>query len=189
MASVDDAVNAPSPLTYLIGAGVAVAVLAFRWSRKGVARPLNVATLWIVPAIMILAACGSIAAVVAVARVPMGIAEVGLVAACLAAGSMLGWWRGRFTEIAVDPASRRVTTATSAMSIAVIGGLIVVRMILKMVLFNAAAPRSPHGALLNVYFLMFGVGVLAAARVEMWLRARRLVAATPAMAPDAPQPS
>ena len=162
-------------LPYVIGA-VVVALVLFRVARSRVARPMNIDLLWITPAIMLaFGGVGSWAMLNFPHPANPGLKDFAIMAAVLLAGAAIGWWRGRFMRIEVHPETHQVMVQASVMAILVLVGLFAVRMGLRSVFLGDADPRSPAAALLNVDFILVAIGILSVARMEMWLRAKRLL--------------
>ncbi len=168
-------------ISYAISGVVIAIILYFRVVRGRTARPLNVNLMWITPVVFLAIFSGFIFLMLYGAYVgpqhvtPTG-QDIAIMAAVLVAGAAIGWWRGRFMKIEVDPATQKVMVQASGMAIAVLLGLLVIRMGLRFVFMGAADPMSHDGAILNVDFMLFAIGILVVARLEMWIRARRVVA-------------
>lgn len=158
-------------LSYVLPAIILLVVLAFRLRRLSRARPLKVERLWIVPALYCVIAGFTFARFP-----PAGWSWVYCLIA-LVVGATLGWQRGRMMHIAVDPVTHEVSQRASPAAMLFILGLIVVRSAAR----NAEALGGPalHIDVLLVTDLLiaFALGLLTMQRVEMFLRARRLIAA------------
>ncbi|HEX8669439.1 MAG TPA: CcdC protein domain-containing protein [Allosphingosinicella sp.] len=158
---------APHPwIGYAITAIVVAVVLAIRWRRAGVARPLHTGRLWIVPAIY-----GALTVFVFAATPPDGLGWL-VCAAGLAAGAGLGWQRGRMMHIEVDPQTRAVKARQSPAAILFILVLVLLRSALRAVLEQGGVLSL---ATLTDALVAFALGLLAVQRLEMYLRARRLI--------------
>jgi hypothetical protein len=108
------------------------------------------------------------------------IAIAGLIVV-LGLGGLAGWFRGRFTQISVDPDSHELTSKASPVALVLIAGLFVLRYGLRLYVEQDGAAGSPGrlnagAAALTDGLLLFSVGVVGVQRLEMWLRARRLLA-------------
>jgi len=141
-------------------------VMAFRLRRIGRERPLKIERLWIVPALYVV-----VAAVAYWAHPPVGLVWLWCLIA-LAAGVALGWQRGRMMRISVDPETHEVSQRASPAAMLLILVLILVR--------TGARELAPGMALdvmlLTDVLVAFALGLLATQRLEMWLRARKLLA-------------
>ncbi|MFL6856472.1 MAG: CcdC protein domain-containing protein [Allosphingosinicella sp.] len=167
--------GAPHPLIgYAIMAVILSLVLFFRVRRVNQARPLKVERLWVVPALY------ALIAVAAFAATPPDAAGWGMAAVAFALGAALGWQRGRMMKIEVDPETRGVTATQSPAAFLFIVVLIALRSGLR----EMAA--TGHGGLFHVspstitdLLVAFALGLLGVQRLEMYLRARRLIAEAP----------
>jgi membrane protein CcdC involved in cytochrome C biogenesis len=162
--------NAHPWIGYGIAAVVIVVVIAIRFRRAGVARPLKLGQLLIVPIVY-----GALATAMFVSAPPTGPGWL-LCAAALAAGAAAGWQRGRMIRIEVDPETGTLRATQSPFAILFILVLVLIRSGLR------AALQSGEGGVLNAatltdMLIAFALGLLAVQRIEMYLRARRLLAA------------
>lgn len=152
----------------MVGIGVAVAVILFRM-RNAKARPLSVVTMWIVPALLL-------AMMVGVTFVShLGTIDYLWVVLLFALGGALGWQRGRLMPIHVDPETGRPMVKTSPAALIFIVALMAVRFVGRSFLESHATDWHINPMLVSDCFLAFAVGLLGVARVEMFIRARRLV--------------
>jgi hypothetical protein len=164
--------GAPKPLvTYVIMAVMLVVVLGLRMRSVGRERPLKVGRLWIVPAIYL-----AVAATFFALTPPAQPLEWGLSLVALVVGAALGWQRGRLIHIAVDPATEEVRMKQSMTGFLFIVVLVALKMGMRSMpgfgkdgLFH----MSPQGLTDILVALM--LGLLGMQRVEMFLRARRLL--------------
>ncbi|RST30513.1 DUF1453 family protein [Sphingomonas ginkgonis] len=144
-------------------------VMALRLRSAGRERPLKLAMLWVVPLLYVLL-CG----VVLATAPPGGIGWL-LFAVALLMGGLLGWQRGRMMGIRVDEATGTVWQKSSPAAVFMLIAIVVLRRVAMQ-----AFPADPHagGAALMVTdaLLGFALGLLSLTRLEMGLRARRLLA-------------
>lgn len=150
---------------YLIPIVVIAIVFAFRARRMTRSRPLKLGQLWIVPALY------AMMVVSAFIRLPPNAAGWGAAVAGLAVGGALGWWRGKTIAIHVDPVTRTLSQRASPIGILILLGLVVTR---------SAAQMGGRAAHLDVTTLTDGLlplalGTFAMMRVEIYLRAKRLL--------------
>ncbi|WP_174297376.1 CcdC protein domain-containing protein [Sphingomonas bacterium] len=152
---------------YLIPIVVVAVVFAFRARRMTRSRPLKLGQLWIVPTIYLAMVAAAFAT-----NPPNG---AGWLAAAggLAIGCGLGWYRGKTIAIEVDPVTRTLSQKASPLGILVLLALVVVK---------SAAQAGGRAAHLDVGVLTDGalalaLGTFAVMRIEMLLRARRLLRA------------
>jgi membrane protein CcdC involved in cytochrome C biogenesis len=157
----------PHPwIGYAIAGAVVLVVLAIRLKRAGVARPLHVNRLWIIPAVY-----SALAVFVFVETPPEGIGWIAC-AVALVLGAAAGWWRGRMMHIEVDPKTRAVTARQSAAAVMIILLLVLARTVLRGALQTSGAVSL---ATATDALIAFALGLLTAQRLEMYLRARRLL--------------
>ena len=152
---------------------VVAAVLAFRFRRMAQQTRLQPGRLWIIPAIYAVLIAGMI-----LARPPSVMGWLAL-AAGLVLGSALGWWRGRFTQLEVHPEDGTLLMRQSPAAMILLLLVIFGRSALRVALGGAG---QDIGTLVTISdaFLGFAAGFLGAYRVELMLRAKRLLAAAPA---------
>ena len=166
------AAGEPNPMIrYAIMAIILSAVLLIRFRRMNQVRPLKVERLWIVPALYLV-----IAAVAFVTTPPDAAGWAWSVVAFLLGGA-LGWQRGRLMRIEVDRRSHEVTTAASPLAFLFIVVLIALRSGMREMAQNGVVGflrMSP--ATLTDILVAFALGLLSVQRLEMFLRARRLLA-------------
>jgi hypothetical protein len=157
----------PNPwIGYGIAALVVLVVLAIRLKRAGVARPLRIGRLWIIPTVY-----SALAVFVFVETPPEGIGWAAC-AVALALGAAAGWWRGRMIHIEVDPATRAVTARQSPAAVMIILLLVLARTALRGVIETSGAVSL---ATVTDALIAFALGLLAVQRLETYLRARRLL--------------
>ena len=156
----------PSWTSYAITIGIIVIVLALRMRRMGKMRPLNLGSLWIVPALYLV-----VAALMFVQLPPTGWVAIASVVALLI-GAAVGWQRGKMMHIQVDPETHALNQKASPAAMFFLIALIVVR----------AGARSIQGqqggvspAMLTDPLIAFALGMFTLTRLEMYLRAKRLL--------------
>jgi hypothetical protein len=159
-----------SLIGYAIMAVAIALVLALRLRRISRATPLKVERLWIIPVLYAV-----LAATMTATSPPQGFGWA-LCAASLAAGAALGWQRGRMMRIEVDPETHALSARASPWAVLFIVALVLLRSGLR------AAAQSGVGlhvsaATLTDGLVAFALGLLGMQRLEMYLRARRLLEA------------
>jgi hypothetical protein len=160
----------PNPVvSYVITAVVIVIVLALRLRGMNRDRPLKIDRLWIVPAIYAV-----IVTMILVEFPPTPIGWV-LCGVSLAVGAALGWQRGRMMRISVDPATQSLNQRASPAAILFIVVLIVVRMGARNLAQVSGSPFHLNALMLTDMLVSMALGLLAVQRLEMFLRARRLL--------------
>ena len=185
-------------LSYVLTAAVVVLVFGLRFWRMrrsaAVPRRLRLEYVWIMPAVMVLASGALL-----VQAPPSGLDWLWL-ALISAIGGGLGWLRGALIHIEVDRQTHLLNTRTSPAALIFLLVLFVVRYGARFLLTRAGPAVHAHLALITDGFVLFAAGLFALSRVEMWLRARRLLPEAKALgaigvisdgrpeAPGAPQP-
>ncbi|GAA4765404.1 hypothetical protein GCM10023219_07860 [Stakelama sediminis] len=168
----------PTPwISYVIMFAVIGVVLAFRMRRMSRMRPLRLEYLWVVPALY-----GAIAVLAFASHLPSPLGwSLSLVG--LAAGGAIGWQRGRMMHIHIDPETHALNQKASPAAILFIVALIVVREGARMLAESGSATSMHINALLVTDVLIaFALGMFALQRLEMFLRARRMLNAARARA-------
>ena len=155
---------------YLIPIAVFAVIFAFRWRRMSTARPLKLGQLWIVPALYAVVVAMSLAAA------PPKPAGWALFVVGVALGGVLGWYRGKTIAIHVDPDTGTLWQKASPLA-----------MLILLVLVGAKAAMRAGGSAAHIdvasatdALLGMALGTFAVMRVEMYLRATRLLAGTAA---------
>lgn len=156
----------PSLITYAIMAVVIVGIMALRMRGMSKMRPLKLGTLWIVPALYLV-----IAAVMFIQLPPVGSVAIASVAGLLI-GAAVGWQRGKMMHIHVDPETHALNQKASPAAMVFLILLIVIRNAGK-ALLGAESHVSP--AMLTDPLIAFALGMFALTRLEMYLRAKRLL--------------
>jgi membrane protein CcdC involved in cytochrome C biogenesis len=150
---------------YLIGFLVLAVVVTLRMRNMNRERPLKIEALWIVPGIYAL-----IAGFLYWRFPPQGMVIVWCLAGA-AVGALLGWQRGRMMRIVVDPETHEIKQKGSLAAMFFLLGLIAVRYIARI---EGAAWHIDVMAITDV-LIAVALGLLSAQRVEMYLRAKRLL--------------
>ncbi|HEY0412326.1 MAG TPA: CcdC protein domain-containing protein [Allosphingosinicella sp.] len=164
--------GAPNPMIgYIITAVVLIVVLAIRLRRINQSRPLKVERLWIVPAVY-----GVLTATVLLTAPPAR-AGWALCAVAFLLGGALGWQRGRLMKIEVDPETHAVTTRQSPAAFLFIIVLIALKSGMRTMVPVGSGGGIFHlsPATLTDILVAFALGLLGIQRLEMYLRARRLL--------------
>lgn len=143
-------------------------------------RRLRVEALWIMPAAMIAGAAFGLAA-----EPRPGLALAGGLALSLIVGGAVGWQRGRFTRIELDPSTHSFTSRASLAGMIFIAVLFLGRFALRAYIIQTA--RNPAVTVAATDALIaFAVGLVTVQRIEMWLRCRRMLAEARAQAQASP---
>jgi len=151
---------------YAITAAVIAVVLLLRVRNMRRARRLRLGTLWIVPAIVLALTIATLWNLP-----PHGVQFLWL-AVALAAGAALGWRRGMLMRITIDPETHRIDQQASPAAML----FILVILVLRQGLRYEGSALGMDVAFVTDLLLAFALGLIAATRAEMFLRARRLLA-------------
>ena len=153
-------------ISYAITIGIIVVIMALRMRRMGRMRPLKLETLWVVPVMYLV-----VAVLMFVQLPPTGWAAIACVVG-LAIGAAVGWQRGKMMHIHVDPATHALNQKASPAAMFFLIALIIVRTGARSLLGQGSGV-SP--AMLTDPLIAFALGMFTLQRVEMYLRARRLL--------------
>lgn len=153
-------------ISYVVTIGIVVMVMGFRMRRMGETRPLKLGGLWIVPALYLL-----VAALMFAQLPPTGGVAIASVVG-LAIGAAVGWQRGKMMHIHVDPETHALNQKASPTAMIFLVVLIVVRMGARNLLGQEGGV-SP--AMLTDPLIAFALGMFTLTRLEMYLRAKRLL--------------
>lgn len=149
---------------------VALAVgVRLLWRSKP--KRLRIERMWIVPS-LILAGVALSFAVQPPPHLGLFLAET----AALVVGSALGWWRGATTRITIDPETHDLTSQASMIGMALIGGVVLLRFGLRDLAWQHATAWRVTPIEIADVSLLFAAGLVCIQRLEMWLRARKLLA-------------
>jgi hypothetical protein len=157
-------------VSYAITAVIVVLVLALRLRGISKMRRLRLETLWIVPTIYL-----AFAVFMFVEHPPstMGWA---ISAAALVIGAVIGWQRGKLMQIHVDPETHQLNQRASPAAILFIFALIAIRTGARTMLTSGTGPGFHLSTmLLTDVLIALAVGLFATTRLEMYLRAKRLL--------------
>jgi hypothetical protein len=155
-------------VSYAIMIAVIVGVMALRMRGMSRMRPLKLSMLWIVPAMYL-----AVAVWMFILLPPVGWVAIAS-AAGLLIGAGLGWQRGKMMHIHVDPDTHALNQKASPAAMVFLILLIVVRNGGK-ALLGTESHVSP--AMLTDPLIAFALGMFALTRLEMYLRAKRLLEA------------
>ncbi|HEY5106655.1 MAG TPA: hypothetical protein VII73_07770 [Caulobacteraceae bacterium] len=159
----------PQSAGLIVGLIVALGIVLLRNSRP---RKLRIERLWIRPLIFMALMAGALAA----APPSPTALNIAILAMALVAGCALGWQRGRFMRIEVDPATHDLTSRASPLGMVFILVLIVGRMGLRSVLPRGGTVGELSALTLADALILLAAGMMVTQGLEMWLRARRLLA-------------
>ena len=164
-------------ISYAVTAVIIGIVLFFRMRRMNVARPLRLERLWILPAIYAV-----FASVVLVEFPPQGTAWLWC-ALALVLGGALGWQRGKLMRIEVDPETHALNHRPSPAAMLFIVALIAVRAGARQMAALSESTLHLNTLMLTDILLAMALGLLSAQRLEMYLRARKMLDAARGLRP------
>ena len=175
----------PQLMGLVVPLAIIVPILILRNSRP---RPLRIERLWIRPAVFI----AMMALALTASAPPIDVANIALLVVALAIGGGLGWMRGKSMHIHVHPETHELSARASPLGLVFIFGLLIVRFALRGAALEGGA--IVHRAIIAIAdaFVLLAVGMMVVQGLEMWLRARRLlaeaIAARAGQKPPAPPP-
>jgi hypothetical protein len=145
-------------------------VLALRVRSMSRERPLKLQTLWIVPVVYALVA-GSM--LFSLTPPPLG---WGLMLLGLAVGVAVGWHRGKLIRIERNAETGELRQKASPLAMVLLVALIVLKIGARAIFGETAAGYPSSSAmLLTDAFIGFALGLLSATRLELYLRAKRIL--------------
>jgi len=158
--------GSPTTISYVMYAAVFAVIMLLRIRRMRNSRPLRLETLWVIPAIFILAFAAS-----TWEYPPPTILGWVWLALGFAVGAAVGWQRGKLMRITVDPATHALNQQSSPAALLFIVALIVIRQGLRI----EAAEMGINVLKITGILMAFALGLISVARLEMYLRAKRLL--------------
>lgn len=162
----------PSLIQYAIPIAIFVVILALRMRAMSKMRPLRLGTLWIVPAIYLAITVLNVffRPPTFAFTLPTPIAWLAS-AIALIAGAAVGWQRGRMMQIHVDPETHALNQKGSPLAILFLLAIILVKALAQS---EGRALHFDVQMVTDVAFC-FGLGMFTLTRLEMYLRAKRLL--------------
>ena len=154
-------------MSYIIPAIIIGLVILLRFRSVGRARRLRLETLWIVPVLFVGITCA-----VLYQKPPTGLQWL-YMGLAMAIGAAIGWRRGALMQIQVDPETHALNQTASPLAMLMLVGLMVVR---KGLQFEAGS-LGFNALFVTDLLMVFALGLISATRLEMFLRARRLLKA------------
>ena len=158
-------------LTTLLPLVVLVLVVGLRLRSMNRERPLKLGTLWIVPVVYLALVAWMLFAL------PPSPGGWALVAIGIAIGAVIGWHRGKLIRIERDSETGALRQRASPLAMLLLVALIALKLGARAIFGETAAGHPGSGAmLLTDAFIGFALGLLTATRIELYVRARRLLA-------------
>ncbi|MBS0408696.1 MAG: DUF1453 family protein [Proteobacteria bacterium] len=158
-----------NPLSLFLPLAIAAVIILLRNSRP---RKLKIERLWLIPVIYL----GVLIAGLAAAPPPVSVVTIGVLVGGAVIGGLVGWQRGRFTRIEIDPATHEMTSRASVIGIAFIMAVLVARVGLRTALSQNVLGLALSPLVLADALLVLAVVMLTVQRLEIWLRASRMLA-------------
>ena len=154
---------------YVVGGLLFLVLMAWRLRRMSQTRPLKIEWLWVTPALLTALTVLSL-----IPQPPQGLGWVWL-AGGLVVGGALGWYRGKMMHISVDPETHALNTKASPAAMIFIVALIAIRIALRGVAMTEASTLHLSVAVITGAFMTFAIGLFGVQRLEMAIRATRLL--------------
>lgn len=146
-------------------------VLVVAQSLKG--QTLKVGKLWIVPTTLI------VLTAVALSQEPArSLPLLALDGSALTGGAALGWWRGQFTKIAIDPKTHALRSYTSPLGMMALLAVVAARMAFRVWFVDNAYVLHLSVNQATDAMLLVALGFVCAERVELGIRGARLLRET-----------
>ena len=158
----------PQMAPYIVTPLIAL-ILILRMRRVNTTRRLRLEWLWVTPAIMI----GMVGFLMW--RVPPQGDEWGWLGLAAIAGGLVGWYRGKMMRITVDPDTHALNQQVSPAAMIFIMVIVAVRYAARALMEEQAAVWHINAIFITDIFLVFVVAMLTLTRIEMALRARRIL--------------
>lgn len=164
----------------LIPLAVLPVVLVILWLRNRRPRSLHVRWMWVAPLIVSLAVGFGLwgAAQTTPDAAPFGVGEGLILIVGLALGVAAGWWRGKGVTI-TRRTDGSLEAQASPVGMLLIVALLVLRQALRPWMEANADAWHVNPVALQDAFLLFAAGMVVVQRLEMWLRARAILAGKP----------
>ena len=128
-------------------------------------------SLWIIPVMLVL-----IAGLAIFQSPPHGTTAIAVVTVAALAGAAAGWYRGKLTHITLDAETGLLTGKGSVIGLIIILALYIGRYAV-MAWARSHPDHSGTAVMVADAALLFGFATLIVARLEMWLRCSKLMAA------------
>jgi Na+/melibiose symporter-like transporter len=152
-------------LQYAIPIVIGAVVLTLRARRMTQVRPLRPEQLWIVPAIYLVMVTGLFV------MTPPSTMGWPICAAALLAGAAIGWQRGKTMHIEINPETGTLNQKASMAGIV----FLIILFAVKFAAQTGTQAFHVNVAVLTDALAALALGMFTVTRVEMYLRARRLL--------------
>lgn len=160
----------PHNLTQAVVTVVIVAVVMLLRMRGATrTRPLKLEQLWYVPTVFAAIAAFTLW------QAPPQPSDLPWLAGAFLLGTLIGWYRGKMMRISVDPETHALNQSTSPLAFLFLLAIFGVRYAIRYFMAEEAAAWGISVNVLADAPLLLVVGTFALMRVEMYLRAQRLL--------------
>jgi hypothetical protein len=151
---------------------IPLVILVFVLRRNLRGRNLRVERLWIYPAVLVL-----ITGAILIGEPAPSALTVLALPMVLALGGIVGWYRGRLTEITIHPHTHEFTSRASVAGTFLIGAVFAARYGLRLALADRGAglPIGLDVTQITDGLMLFAIGLMSVQRIEMYLRCRKLL--------------
>ena len=158
-------------LTAVLPFVIIAVVVGLRLRSMSRERPLKIETLWVVPVIYLVLVGWMLFAL------PPTAPGWALVAVGIVIGAVLGWHRAKMIRIERNPETGELRQKASPLAMLLLVALIVLKLGARAIFGETAATQPGSSAmLLTDAFIGFALGLLSATRLELYLRAKQLLA-------------
>jgi hypothetical protein len=158
-------------LTAVLPFVIIAVVVGLRLRSMSRERPLKIETLWVVPVIYLVLVGWMLFAL------PPTVAGWALVAVGIVIGAVLGWHRAKMIRIERNPETGELRQKASPLAMLLLVALIVLKLGARAIFGETAATQPGSSAmLLTDAFIGFALGLLSATRLELYLRAKQVLA-------------
>ena len=154
---------------------IPLVVLGIVFLRARRARRVRLGLLWISPLVITVLILAGVAT--QPHRGPFTLLDGGVFLLAVAAGAGVGWFRAKAVKLTVDPQTHEVTSTTSPVGLVIIVAVFLVRSGLRSAAGVEAGASGLDPAVIADAFLLLAAGLVVGQRVEIFLRARRLISA------------
>lgn len=155
---------------------VVLVLILLRNRRRRVLRP-NL--LWVMPAIVgLLILLGVWGSTRAVGAAPFGLEAWAILLVGAVLGGVAGWWRGKTITIEKEP-DGSLRSQASPLGLVLVVALFAFRGVLRPLIESHAAQWHLNALAVTEAFLIFALALIVLQRVEMFIRARRILAGRP----------
>lgn len=157
-------------LPYVIGGAVILVVMALRLRGMSQMRRLRLEWLWVTPVFIL-----AVTVLALIPQPPQGL-DWAWLGGGLVLGAVLGWWRGKLMHITIDQETHALNTRASPAALFFLVLVVAVRVGLRTLALGQAQTWHLSVAVITDAFLTFALGLLGVQRLEMGMRAGRLLA-------------